>query len=184
MGIFTLICLSISLSADAFVAAVCDGIAYRPRVSKRIAITLLFGVAQGVMPVIGYFIGDAFSQLYDVKNYLSFAALLIIGTLMLIEGCEKQVNTPRTLSVKTIILQAVATSIDALAGGFTLAVLPFPLWVDSIVIAGITATVCAIGVSFSAAIGKSFGAKPQRCKILGGSILIALALKNLAACFI
>ena len=58
METVTLICLSLSLAADAFVTAVCDGMAYRPKIGKRIAIALSFGVMQGLMPVLGALLGE------------------------------------------------------------------------------------------------------------------------------
>ena len=182
MDIFTLICLSLSLAADAFVTAVCDGMAYRPKIGKRLIIALAFGVAQGVMPVFGALLGETLDKFLNAQNYIAFAALLVIGVLMFIDGFNKP-EKAKSLGASTIALQAVATSIDASVCGLTLASLPFPLWIDGLTIGGITALLCLIGVSFAAAIGKRF-THPERFKIVGGCILIALAMKHLIYCFL
>ncbi len=183
MDVLTLICLSLSLAADAFVTAVCDGLAYRPKPAKRIAIAISFGAAQGIMPVIGALIGDKLLGFINAKNYVAFATLFVVGVLMLIDGFDKSERKKSRLGVKTVAFQAIATSIDALACGLTLSLMPLPLWVDGLAIGLTTAALCMIGISCAAAIGKRI-AKPERVKTIGGLILIALALKNLVYCFI
>lgn len=182
VDIFTLICLSVSLAADAFVTAVCDGMAYRPKLGKRIAVALAFGIAQGVMPVLGAMLGETIEKLLNAQNYLAFAALSVVGVLMFIDGFKKPEKT-KSLGAGTIALQAFATSVDAFACGLTLISLPFPLWVDGLTIGGVTALLCVIGVTFAAVIGKRF-THPERFKIIGGCILVALAMKHLIFCFI
>lgn len=183
MEIITLICLSLSLAADAFVAAVCDGLAYSPKPLKRTTIAVSFGFAQGVMPVLGALLGEKLLGFLNAQTYLAFAALFIVGALMLIEGLDKKTAASPRLGVKTIAFQAFATSVDAFACGLTLSIMPFPLWVSGLTIGGITALLCAVGIFFAGAIGKRV-ARPQRFKIIGGCVLIALALKNLVYCFI
>ncbi len=183
MDTVTLICLSLSLAADAFVAAVCDGLAYRPKLGKKMAIALSFGCAQGLMPVLGALFGDKLLGFLNAQTYLAFAALFIVGALMLIEGLDKKAAAVPKLGTKTITFQAFATSVDAFACGLTLNVLPFPSWIEGVTIGAITAVLCLLGVTFAGAIGKRFS-HPERFKIIGGCILIALALKNLVYCFI
>ncbi len=144
MNVFTLICLSLSLAADAFVAAVCDGLAYRPKTAKRIAISLSFGFAQGLMPVLGALCGDKLLGFLNAQTYLAFAALFIVGALMLIEGFDKKASSVPRLGAKTIAFQAFATSVDAFACGLTLNVLPLPLWIEGLTVGGITAALCAV----------------------------------------
>ncbi len=183
MDIFTLICLSVSLAADAFVTAVCDGIAYRPKAVKRLLIALSFGAAQGLMPVLGSLLGEKLLGFLNAQSYIAFAALFIVGVLMLLDGFKKQESDNGTLGIKSIFFQALATSIDALACGLSLGSMGLPLWVDGLTIGFITAALCAIGVCFATAIGKRIN-HPERFKIVGGCVLIALALKNLVYCFI
>lgn len=183
MDILTLVCLSLSLAADAFVTAVCDGLAYRPKPLKRCAIAVSFGAAQGLMPVIGALIGDKLLGFIDAKDYVAFATLFVVGVLMLIDGFDKTERKKSRLGVKTIAFQAIATSIDALACGLTLSLMSLPLWMDGLAIGLTTAALCAVGVSLAAIIGKRI-TKPERVKLIGGLILIALALKNLVYCFI
>lgn len=183
MDIFTLICLSLSLSADAFVTAVCDGMAYRPKIVKRLAVALSFGIAQGLMPVCGALLGEKMLKFLDAQDYIAFAALFVVGVLMLIDGFQKQQSSKKPFGAATIGFQAIATSVDAFACGLTLSTLPFPIWIDGLAIGGVTAAVCTIGICFAASIGKRFS-RPERFKLIGGCILIALALKNLVGCFI
>ena len=183
MDIITLICLSLSLAADAFVTAIVDGLAYSPKAAKRIAIAISFGVAQGAMPILGALFGEKLLGFLNAQSYLAFAALFIVGALMFIEGLDKKTAVAPRLGVKTISFQAFATSVDAFACGLTLTTLDLPLWVGGVTIGGITTLLCAIGIFFAGAIGKRV-AKPQRFKIIGGCVLIALALKNLVYCFI
>ncbi|MDE7464311.1 MAG: manganese efflux pump MntP family protein, partial [Clostridiales bacterium] len=103
--------------------------------------------------------------------------------LMLIEGFDKRAVAKPRFGIKTVAFQSFATSVDAFACGLTLNVLPFQLWVEGLTIGGITAVLCAIGIFFAGAIGKRV-ARPERFKIIGGCVLIALALKNLIYCFI
>lgn len=185
MEIFTLICIALSVSADAFVTSVCDGLAYRPKVLKRITVALTFGVFQGVMPVLGALLGDNLKKLSSAENYIAFAALLIVGVLMFIDGFTKPEKAKQRFGTKTIALQAFATSIDALACGVSLTVLAFPLWVDGLVIGGTTFALCTFGICFASHIVKKL--KPEKLGIfkrIGGVVLIALALKNLVFCFI
>lgn len=183
--IFTLICIALSVAADAFVTAVCDGLAYRPKPIKRIAVAITFGVFQGVMPVLGALIGDKLAALSSAENYIAFAALFIVGVLMFIDGFMKPEKSKLKFGTKTILFQAIATSIDALACGVSLATLSFPLWLDGIVIGGTTLLLCTLGICFASAIVKKV--KPERLGIfkrIGGVVLVALALKNLVFCFI
>ncbi|MCH5163291.1 MAG: manganese efflux pump [Clostridiales bacterium] len=180
---FTLICLSLSLAADAFVTAICDGLAYSPKTVKRIAIALSFGAMQGIMPVIGALCGDKILGFLDAQNYVAFAVLFIIGVLMFIEGFDKKARSSPRFGAKTIAFQAFATSVDAFACGLTLNTISLPLWVEGLTIGGVTTLLCAVGVFFAGAIGKTV-ARPERFKIIGGLVLISLALKNLVYCFL
>ncbi len=185
MEILSLIALALSVAADAFVTSVCDGMSYAPKIPKRFAVALAFGIMQGVMPIIGALIGDRLAKLTAASNYIAFAALLIVGVMMIIDGFDKPKKCRGVLGVKTIALQAFATSIDALACGVSLGSLPFPLWIDGLVIGGTTAIICGIGIFCSAAIVKKLHIERLNIfKFIGGALLIALAMKNLIFCFI
>ncbi len=183
--IISLICLSLSVAADAFVTSVCDGLAYTPKPAKRLAVAAAFGTAQGIMPVLGALLGEKLAFLTSASNYIAFAALLLVGVLMIIDGFDKKKPQNKTFGARAIIIQAVATSIDAFFCGVSLVVLPFPLWVDGLVIGGTTAVICLFGIFFATAISKKL--KTERLnifKFIGGAVLIALAMKNLVFCFV
>lgn len=184
MDIFTLICIALSVSADAFTVSVCDGLAYRPKVYKRLAVAFIFGIFQGGMPIIGAKLGEQLTALSNAKNYISFAALFIAGFMMFIDGLKKP-EKPNFFGAKTVLFQALATSVDALTCGVSLTALSLPLWIDALVIGGTTFTLCTIGICFAAFIGKKI--KTEKLGILkriAGGALVALAVKCLILCFI
>lgn len=182
MDILSLVCIALSVAADAFVTSVCDGMAYRPSVKKRIAVALSFGIAQAAMPVLGAILGKQLIILTKAGNYISFAALFIVGVIMFFDGFGSGEKCKDRFGAKTIALQAFATSVDAFACGVSLSTLTLPLWLDGTVIGTTTFVLCLFGVCFATTIGKRFS-KPQRFKTVGGFILIALAMKNLIFCF-
>ncbi len=185
MEIFTLIAIALSVAADAFVTSVCDGLSYRPKPVKRIAVALAFGIFQGLMPVLGALIGDKLVKLSEAGNYIAFAALFIVGVMMMIDGFSKPEKSKMRFGTKTVLFQAFATSIDAFACGVSLPLLAIPLWIDGLVIGGTTFVLCSFAICFASGIVKKL--KPEKLVIfkrIGGVVLIALALKNLVFCFI
>lgn len=184
MDVLTLICIALSVSADAFTVSVCDGLAYRPKVYARVIVALVFGLFQGAMPVIGAKLGQELSVICDAKNYICFAALLIAAVMMFIDSFKKP-EKPSFFGAKTVLFQAVATSVDALTCGVSLNVLSLPLYVDALVIGGATFILCAFGICFAAFIGKKI--KTEKLGVLkrfASGALFALAVKCLIICFI
>ncbi len=180
MSLFELFLTAVGLSMDAFAVAVCKGLSVRKIKIKHFLITgLWFGVFQGLMPLIGYFLGrtfEAYIQSFD--HWVAFILLALIGGNMLKEGFskeEEEVND--SFAFKTMIVLALATSIDALAVGVTFAVLPDVNIVAAVLFIGcITFVLSAIGVK----IGNIFGAKyKNKAVIAGGTILVLMGFKIL-----
>ena len=126
MGVLELLLLSLGLAMDAFTVSICKGISMRKmNWKKAIIIGLYFGGFQALMPTLGYFLGTAFQSLVtSVDHWIAFVLLGIIGGEMIKESFEiDSENQNDDVSFKTMIILAIATSIDALAVGVTFAFL-------------------------------------------------------------
>lgn len=183
MSIVEIVLLAVSLSMDAFAVALCKGLALNKINLKSCAIVgLWFGAFQGLMPMIGYFLGNTFAdKITSIDHWVAFILLALIGGNMIKEALEKddeKVNA--SLNFKTMLVMAIATSIDALAVGVSFAFTDFePDWfvyVAFALIAVITFTLSSVGVK----IGNIFGTKyKSKAEFAGGLILILLGLKIL-----
>lgn len=181
MSIFALFTLAVGLSMDAFAVSVCKGLAL-PKVKlwHMVLVGLWFGGFQALMPAIGYFLGAQFSSyISNFDHWIAFILLGIIGGSMIKEALEKddEEECPDAgLGVKTMFLVAVATSIDALAVGVTLAFLKVDVVSSVLFIGVVTFVISAVGVR----IGNIFGTKyKSKAELLGGIILIILGIKIL-----
>ncbi len=182
MDLLTLILLALGLSADAFAVAVTNGIVSH-RVTKKDALktALFFGFFQGLMPLIGFTLGTTFAEF--ICRFQHWVALILLGAIganMLTEAIKDWKSTEGTCTImniftpKNLILQGIATSIDALAAGISLAVLDINIVTSSLLIGVITFFLCGFGVY----IGKKFGSLlGVRARFVGGFILIAIGLK-------
>lgn len=186
MSIFNLIGLGIGLSMDAFAVSICKGLCQRKMNWKNaIKIGLYFGFFQGLMPLIGFFLGTQFAGLIaSISNWIAFILLAVIGAHMIKESREvKQVEEVACdiegelkLDIKTMLLLSIATSIDALAVGISFALLNINIISAVISIAIITFLFSTIGVF----IGFKFGTKyKSKSEVFGGVILIVIGLKIL-----
>ena len=179
MGIGTLITLAIGLAMDAFAVSVCKGLALRKiTVGNAALVGLWFGGFQALMPLLGYFLGVQFREYITAfDHWIAFGLLLIIGGKMVKEAFSPEESCANgSLSPKTMVLLAVATSIDALAVGITFAFLEVNIAVAISLIGGITFLLSAAGVK----IGNVFGIKyKKKAEIAGGIVLILLGIKIL-----
>lgn len=179
MGILEIFFIGVGLAMDAFAVAVCKGLSMKQiEWKKAIIIGLYFGIFQGVMPVIGYFLGSTFENLVtQVDHWIAFALLAFIGGNMIKESFgDDNEKSNSNVDFKTMSVLALATSIDALAVGITFAFYEINLlFVVSII--GITTFILSlIGVK----IGNKFGSKYQnKAEFIGGLILILMGLKIL-----
>lgn len=185
MGILEIFMLAVGLSMDAFAVSVCKGLCMRKATLKSQAICgAWFGGFQGLMPLIGYFLATLFADaIRDFDHWVAFILLGIIGFNMLKEAFSKEtvdscdVSGEADLSVKTMFIMAVATSIDALAVGISLAMAgDVNIWLAVALIGIVTFLLSAIGVKVGNVFGSRYEKKAQFC---GGAILILLGLKIL-----
>ena len=183
MGFAELFLLAVGLSMDAFAVSVCKGLSMKKASLKAGAICgIWFGGFQALMPLIGFFLGTLFADAIEsVDHWIAFVLLAFIGANMLKEAFEKKCECENCkdadLSVKTMFLMAVATSIDALAVGISLAMAGNVQIFLAVALIGVT-TFClsAAGVK----IGNVFGSRYEKgAQIAGGCILILLGLKIL-----
>lgn len=183
MGIVELFILAVGLSMDAFAVSICKGLATQTLKKRHMVITgLWFGGFQALMPLIGYFLGTAFEKYVTaLDHYIAFILLGGIGANMIKESFSKEENEADcSFAFKTMFVMAVATSIDALAAGISLAMdlkgNNTYAYIAVLFIGIITFTLSAIGVK----IGNVYGAKwKSKAELAGGIILICLGLKIL-----
>ncbi len=180
MNWIDLLLLAVGLSMDAFAVAVCKGLSLKSiRLSAMARVGLWFGAFQMGMPIIGYYVGSAVAQRIDrYDHWVILALLALIGGNMLREalwGEEEKVDA--SLTARKMLPLAVATSIDALAAGVSMAMMPgLNIWGSTAVIGLVTFALSAAGVRAGALFGSRFE-KPA--KIAGGVILILLGIKIL-----
>ena len=178
MSLFELFLIAVGLSMDAFAVAVCKGLSMsKITLQKSLVVGLYFGIFQSAMPLIGYFLGRQFAGLitaYD--HWVTFILLGAIGFNMIRESREGEEKTDASLSPRSMLPLAVATSIDALAVGISFAFLSVPIGPAVSFIGVITLTLSMVGVK----LGNVFGVRyKSRAELAGGLVLILLGLKIL-----
>ncbi len=181
MGFGELLLLAVGLSMDAFAVSVCKGLSIKKAGLREGAVCgLWFGGFQGLMPLVGFFLGTLFADAIEaIDHWVAFGLLAIIGINMLKEvfcGCDCEEHDA-DLSPKTMFLMAIATSIDALAVGISLAMTGNVNIYAAVALIGlITCGMCMIGVKIGNVFGSRFEKKAQAA---GGIILILLGVKIL-----
>jgi len=180
MSLLEIIIIAIGLSMDAFAVSITLGLsAAKPKMREFLIAGIYFGLFQAIMPLIGYFAGINFAnKIQHSDHWIAFALLGFIGGKMIKESFskdEKKVSTNPFL-FKSMILLAVATSIDALAVGITFAFLKINIFMAIVIIGCTTFCISMGGVK----IGNIFGVKfKSKAEFVGGIILIALGFKIL-----
>ena len=179
MGFWELLLLGVGLSMDAFAVSVCKGLAVQ-RADKKTALVcgLWFGFFQALMPVIGFFLGRIFADAIEaVDHWVAFGLLSIVGVNMIKEALEEgESDADPDLSARAMLPLAVATSIDALAVGVSLAMAEVNIWTAVTLIGVTTFLLSAAGVKVGAAFGVRF---KSRAELAGGLILMGMGVKIL-----
>ena len=180
MSLLELFLLAVGLSMDAFAVSVCKGLSVdRIRPRHALICGAYFGVFQALMPLLGYLLGVRFQGLIQqVDHWIAFVLLTLIGVNMLREafGKDEAESVGASFGFKTMLMLAVATSIDALAVGVTFAFLQVAIVPAVSFIGATTFVISAIGVK----IGNVFGLRWRKpAEIAGGVILIAIGLEIL-----
>lgn len=181
MNIFDLILLAVGVSMDAFAVSIAKGLATQQLRPKHYAsVALWFGGFQALMPVIGYFLGANFASIVEhCDHWIAFALLALIGGKMIYDtlaGGDEEDATGADFRFKTMLVLAIATSIDALAIGVSLAFLKVDIWSAIAFIGVTTAIFSAFGLHF----GNIFGNRYKHgAEIMGGVVLILIGTKIL-----
>lgn len=181
------VALGVALAMDAFSVSMANGLNDPGMKKKKMCVIAgTFAGFQFAMPMVGWFcvttIKEIFSMFEKFIPWIALILLLLIGGKMLLDGIrggEEDGENSSELGVKLLILQGIATSIDALSTGFTTSAYSvFQAFISSLIIAVVTFVICIAGVK----IGRKFGVKlAGKAQILGGVILILIGLK---ICFI
>jgi putative Mn2+ efflux pump MntP len=181
IAIVEIMLIGCALSADAMSVSLCNLLA-NPRMTKLQALSmpLLFGLFQGIMPLGGFYAGSIAAQ--AIEAYAGIITLIILGVIggkMVWDGFHEDTAAAEDavrgrLGWSVLLLQAVATSIDAFAVGVSLAAIGNGIWMDSAIIAACTFILCLAVVVVGRRFGEKLGARAQ---IAGGLILIAIGIK-------
>ena len=195
--IIQILLLGIALSMDAFAVSITDGLIYQDiNKKKALFIALVFGVMQGLMPLIGYWLvelvevlvsgagADAGKVMATVVTWTAFGLLIFLGGKMIFEAIKslrtaEEEKQPKLFSIKEVLLFGVATSIDALATGVALhsgLSNNVTVFIHASIIICITFVISLIGVLLGKQIVKLFKGKTEITSIIGGCILILLAV--------
>jgi UPF0059 membrane protein BRYFOR_05754 len=178
MSILDLFILAVGLSMDAFAVSVCKGLSLGKIKPKHMCIAgAWFGGFQALMPLIGYFLGSFFAEMIEkYDHWVAFVLLAIIGGNMIKESFGKDEKVDSSMDVKSMLLLAIATSIDALAVGVTFAFLQVQIVPAVSFIGVITFIFSAVGVK----IGSLFGTKyKSKAELFGGIVLVLIGIKIL-----
>ena len=178
MNIFELFVLAIGLSMDAFAVSICKGLSLgKIKVKHMCMAGLWFGGFQALMPLIGYYLGSFFADMITkYSHWIAFILLLFIGGNMIKESFGEEEKVNDDMGVKSMFLLAIATSIDALAVGVSLAFLKVNI-IPAVSFIGCIAFVCsAAGVKIGSLFGDKYQSKAELC---GGIILILIGVKIL-----
>lgn len=179
---FNSVFLGVGLAMDAFSVSLANGLNEpNMRKKKMCGVAGIFGIFQGIMPMIGWICVHSMVKYFKVFEkfipWIALILLLLIGTSMLLEGIKNQSDENETtrVGIAALLVQGVATSIDALSVGFTIVEYGLLMAaVCAVIIAVVTFVICMAGLS----IGKKFGTKfANKAAILGGVILIIIGIE-------
>lgn len=174
--------LGVGLAMDAFSVSMANGLSEPDmKTSRMSAMAGIYAFFQFAMPMIGWFcvttIANIFMSFQKFIPWIALILLLYIGVKMLIEGIkgEEEEDNKEKLTFSVLIIQGIATSIDALSVGFTIADYnTLEAFAASLIIAVVTFIICMFGLK----LGKKFGTKlAGKATILGGVILIAIGIE-------
>lgn len=185
MTVWEILLIGLGVSADAFAVSMCKGVEMKKIIWKyALLIALFFGGFQMIMPLIGWGAGSLFQKyITEFDHWIAFGLLLLLGGKMIYDGIfdkdekkEGEEDKPLKLGLATLLVMAIATSIDALAVGVTFAFLSVNIWLAVGIIGATTFTFSLIGVFIGVKVGDKF---KNKAEILGGVILILLGVKIL-----
>lgn len=186
MGYIEIFGIAVTLALDAFAVSTATGMCKKKfKIPTALKMALCFGVFQFVMPLLGYFLGKTFADYINtVDHFIGFALLLFIGGKMIVDSIKDLRNkeeeacsmVAETMSV--LLIQGVATSIDAFAAGvpFAFTEMDMSVWIAAGIIGFVAFALSFTGAYLGKFLGSTFG---KWASIFGGSILIGIGIKML-----
>lgn len=179
MSFIEIVLIGIALSMDAFAVSVAASMSYNGLTKKqKLSMPVAFGLFQGIMPILGYYLGSLFSSF--IEKYAGVISLVILGVIginMIRESFSPEAQREKkTLTLKVLLIQAVATSIDAFAVGVSFAAQGVRIFTSSLIIAVTTFLLSLAAIAIGKKTGKKLGSKAE---IIGGIILIIIGVKAL-----
>ena len=176
MSIVELLLIGIGLSMDACAVSMTNGMCYKPKFRQTFLIALSFGLFQALMPFIGYYAGSLFAeQISSFDHWIALILLGFIGGKMIWDGFHHDEACPvKPFGLWLLLMQAVATSIDALAVGVSFAAVSANIYLAVSLIGATTFVLSFIAVRLGQWIGDKLNAKAE---IFGGTILVLIGLK-------
>jgi len=180
MGWIDLLALACALAMDAFAVALVTGLTLNPLTGRHIfRLGFHFGLFQALMPVLGWLLGVSVQRhIAAFDHWLAFGLLSLVGGKMLWESWQGDEHTgPSTrdpTSGWSLVMLSVATSIDALAVGLSLALIGSTIVIPAVVIGLVAASLTTVGMLLGRKIGAAWG---KRVELLGGLILIGIGVK-------
>ena len=184
MSIWEILLIGLGVSADAFAVSMCKGVEMKKFIFKyALLIALFFGGFQMLMPLIGWAAGTLFEKhITQFDHWIAFGLLLLLGGKMIYDGIfdkdeqKEGEEKPLKLGFVTLLVMAIATSIDALAVGVTFAFLKVNIWMAVSIIGATTFAFSLVGVGIGVKVGDKF---KNKAEIFGGVILILIGVKIL-----
>ncbi|HUU01827.1 MAG TPA: manganese efflux pump MntP family protein [Myxococcota bacterium] len=182
MGIVEILLIAIGLAMDAFAVSLAAGASRQAGgTGAAFRLSFHFGLFQFIMPVIGWYAGIGVAgtiAAYD--HWVAFGLLALVGIRMIVSGTDSRKNSHSRDPSRglTLLVLSVATSIDALAVGLSLAMIRVNIWYPSIVIGLVTACLSIVGLRLGGRLGVRFG---KRMEIAGGGLLVLIGMRILLA---
>lgn len=187
LGLLEIILLGVALSADAFAVTISNTFVYASESKRRLVLMpVMFGLFQGLMPLLGYFVGGLAAEV--IERYAGVITLVILGIVggnMIREGAEVLLHpgedeaehagpVAKRLTMVTILAQAFATAIDAFAVGVSLRAQAVNIVVAASIIALTTFVLCLVALAMGRKLGEVLG---DRAQVAGGIVLVLIGLK-------
>ena len=182
MSFIEVLIIAVSMAMDA--TAVCLGVgttAHATALRSRVRLALHFGIFQFLMPILGWYAGATIAGYINTfDHWVTFGLLAFVGGRMIRSGLDPDSDCYPEDPTRgwTLIMLAVATSIDALAIGLSLALLRVSIWYPTTVIGVVTFAMSLMGLYFGNRLGAKFG---KRMEIVGGAVLILIGLRILVS---
>ena len=181
LGWFGLLAIAFALAMDAFAVALVTGLTLKPLTGRDVfRLSFHFGLFQALMPLIGWNAGRVlYSYIASMDHWVAFALLAFVGGRMIWsgrEGADDHSAATNPTRGWDLVLLSVATSIDALAVGLSLALVGSEILIPSIVIGLVAAALTVVGMRIGRRVGTLWG---KRVEVIGGLVLLAIGVRIL-----